>query len=75
MHGGSIETGSLFCFEAGMPKDHPLRFAAEVVNDVLQDLSPGFTTIYSSTDRPFIASEKLLRALLLHASDSVRSER
>lgn len=78
MRGRNIETGSLFSYvdlEARVPKDHPLRHIAEIVNDVLRDLSPEFSAMYSSTGRPSIAPEKLLRSLLLQAFYSVRSER
>jgi transposase len=45
------------------------------VNDVLSDLSGDFSSVYSAQGRPSIAPEKLLRALLLQAFYSIRSER
>lgn len=42
---------------------------------VLKDLSREFTQLYSDLGRPSIAPEKLLRALLLQALYSIRSER
>jgi transposase len=41
----------------------------------LRDLQPRFNKLYAKTGRPSIAPEKLLRALLLQALYSVRSER
>ncbi len=41
----------------------------------LQAMSPLFAQLYSRVGRPSIAPEKLLRALLLQAFYSVRSER
>jgi hypothetical protein len=41
----------------------------------LEALSAEFATLYSSTGRPSIPPEKLLRAMLLHAFYSIRSER
>jgi transposase len=46
-----------------------------MVDQALQDLSPRFALIYSHTGRPSIPPEQLLRALLLQAFYSVRSER
>ena len=41
----------------------------------LETLSVEFATLYSSTGRPSIPPEKLLRAMLLQAFYSIRSER
>jgi transposase len=41
----------------------------------LRELQPRFNKLYAKTGRPSIAPEKLLRALLLQALYSVRSER
>lgn len=61
--------------EQRVPKDHPLRAIRAMVDEVLRELSPRFSQIYSSQGRPSIAPEKLLRALLLQVLYSVRSER
>ena len=45
------------------------------MNEVLEALSPEFVKIYSDTGRPSIAPERLLRALLLQAFYTIRSER
>jgi len=61
--------------EARVPADHPLRAVRAIVDEALEALSPDFERLYSRIGRPSIAPEKLLRALLLQAFYSVRSER
>jgi len=71
-------SGSLFSYvdlEARVPARHPLRLIREIVNDVLGSLSADFASAYSDIGRPSIAPERLIRALLLQAFYSVRSER
>ena len=46
-----------------------------MTEEALQHLQPRFNRLYAKTGRPSIAPEKLLRALLLQALYSVRSER
>jgi transposase len=46
-----------------------------MVDEVLKGLSRRFDTLYSSTGRPSVAPEKLLRTLLLQVLYTVRSER
>ena len=46
-----------------------------IVNEVLASLSGEFESLYSHTGRPSIPLEKLIRALLLQAFYSIRSER
>jgi transposase len=46
-----------------------------MTDDALRELQPRFSKLYAKTERPSIAPEKLLRALLLRALYSVRSER
>src|SRR6476660_5780817 len=78
MRGADEQTGSLFSYlspEAMVPKDHPLRAIRPLVNAALARLSSDFTRLYALTGRASIAPEKLLRALLLQAFYSVRSER
>ena len=58
-----------------MPEDHPLRAIRLLVNAALDRLSPAFASIYADTGRPSIPPEKLLRALLLQALFTIRSER
>ena len=78
MRGRDQRSGNLFSYvdlEERVPDDHPLRLIREIVNDVLGSLSSEFETLYSHMGRPSIPPEKLLRALLLQAFDSIRSER
>src|SRR5207245_7334075 len=61
--------------EQRVPQDHPLRSLRAMTDEALQQLQPRFNKLYAKTGRPSIAPEKLLRALLLQALYSVRSER
>jgi len=61
--------------EQRVPQDHPLRSLRTMTDEALQPLQPRFNRLYAKTGRPSIAPEKLLRALLLQALYSVRSER
>src|SRR6202048_3574597 len=61
--------------EHRVPKDHTLRSVRVMTDDALRELQPRFSKLYAKTGRPSIAPEKLLRALLLQALYSVRSER
>src|SRR5258708_8728436 len=78
MRGHDEQQASMFSYiapEKRVPADHPLRRVRELTDRALRELSPKFSEIYSRHGRPSIAPEKLLRALLLEALDSVRSER
>jgi transposase len=78
MRGGDERTEGLFSYvscEARVPADHPLRAIRSIVDEALEVLSPEFEKLYSRIGRPSIPPEKLLRALLLQAFYSVRSER
>ena len=58
-----------------MPARHPLRTIRGIVNEALGELSPTFARLYAPLGRPSIPPEQLLRALLLQAFYSIRSER
>jgi transposase len=78
MRGSDVRTEALFSYvscERRVPQDHPLRRVLPLVDAALTTLSPAFATLYASIGRPSIPPEKLLRALLLQAFYSVRSER
>ena len=78
MRGSDERTGSLFSYvdlEARVRKDHPLRTIRQLVNETLAAMERDFAALYSGIGRPSIAPEKLLRAMLLQAFYSVRSER
>src|SRR5579872_6964405 len=66
---------SYIALEERIPKNHPLRGIRTLVDEVLKGLSPEFDALYSKVGRPSIPPERLLRALLLQAFYSVRSER
>jgi transposase len=61
--------------EDRIPADHPLRTIREFVDAALAGLSRNFDKLYSREGRPSIPPERLLRALLLQAFYTVRSER
>ncbi len=61
--------------ETLVPPNHPLRAIRPLVNAALERLSGRFEQMYAPRGRDSIAPEKLLRALLLQALFSVRSER
>jgi transposase len=61
--------------ERRIPLDHPLRSIRALVDEVLDGLSRTFTKLYARHGRPGVPPERLLRALLLQAFYSVRSER
>jgi len=78
MRGSDDRREGLFSYvscEARVPGDHPLRAIRAIVDEALEVLSGEFEALYSTVGRPSIAPEKLLRALLLQAFYSVRSER
>jgi transposase len=78
VRGSDERTGSLFSYvdlEARVRKDHPLRTIRRLVNDTLALMERDFAGLYAGIGRPSIAPEKLLRAMLLQAFYSVRSER
>ena len=58
-----------------VPSDHPLRAIKRRVDTVLQRLSPLFDELYAEEGRPSIPPEQLLKARILTALYSVRSER
>jgi transposase len=58
-----------------VPKDHPIRRIKEMADTQLKYLSPLLDTMYSTTGRPSIPPEVLLKGCLLIALYSVRSER
>lgn len=61
--------------ESVVPKDHPIRRIKKLADEALAALSPAFDEMYSSNGRPSIPPERLLKASLLIALFSVRSER
>lgn len=78
MRGGDHRSEGLFSYvscEARVPANHPLRAIRAIVDEALEVLSADFDAMYSRVGRPSIPPEKLLRALLLQAFYTIRSER
>lgn len=78
MRGSDDRARGLFSYvrlEERIAADHPLRAIRLLVEDVLERLSGRLAGLYSHTGRPSIPPEQLLKATLLQAFFSVRSER
>src|SRR3954470_10124555 len=78
MRGADEQSGSMFSYippEERVPADHPLRAIRRITDRALERLSPRFGTLYVKFGRPSVPPEKLLRALVLQALYSIRSER
>jgi transposase len=77
MRGDDNRTGELFSYvdlESRVRRNHPLRAIRGIVNEALAALEQDFSALYSPIGRPSIPPEKLLRAMLLQAFYSIRSE-
>ena len=61
--------------EERIPLEHPLRTIKVLADQALADLSPTFEALYAEVARPSTPPERLLKASLLLALYSVRSER
>src|SRR5437764_8466746 len=78
MRGFDERAGALFSYvdlEKRVDADHPFRAIRSLADAALSELSREFAGLYSGLGRPSIAPEMLLRAMLLQAFYSVRSER
>src|SRR5579863_7627223 len=78
MRGSEKRAGELFSYvdlEQRVRPGHPLRTIRSLTNAALAALSADFTGLYSGMGRPSIPPEMLLRAMLLQAFYSIRSER
>ena len=78
MRGTDERAGELFSYvdlEKRVPAKHPLRLVRVVTNEVLAALDSDFSKAYADSGRPSIPPERLLRALLLQAFYTIRSER
>jgi transposase len=64
-----------FSVEGRIPAEHPLRRIKALVDERLAAMSGQFTKAYPAMGRPSIPPEQLLKALLLQAFYSIRSER
>jgi transposase len=61
--------------DARIPVGHPLRVVKRLADRALAELSPVFDRMYAAGGRPSIPPERLLKASLLIALYSIRSER
>src|SRR5947207_7949571 len=61
--------------EQCVPAEHPLRRIKQLADAALRSIEPVLEEMYSSIGRPSIPPERLLKASLLMALYSVRSER
>lgn len=78
MRGQDSKQASMLCLispESVVPPGHPLRAMKSLVEVVLRELSSVFAAMYSHTGRPSIPPERLLKATVLMALYTVRSER
>jgi transposase len=78
MRGRDERRDTLFSYvrpESRIPKDHPLRAIRRITDEALKALDAQFAALYAENGRPSIPPEQLLRALLLQAFYSIRSER
>ena len=60
--------------EKFVPQDHPLRAIKPFVDEAVQQLSPLLDEMYAELGRPSIPPERLLKAKLLQAFYTIRSE-
>jgi len=58
-----------------IPADHPIRRIRKVVEEVLAELDGEFEAMYARIGRPSVPPEQLLKATVLMAMYSIRSER
>jgi transposase len=78
MRGEDQRSEGLFSYvrlDTRIPADHPLRAIRALADEALTGLSRDFDRLYARDGRPSIPPERLLRALLLQAFYTVRSER
>jgi len=78
MRGSDERSGSLFSYvdlESRVPASHPLRVIRRISDEVLAGMSGAFDAAYAPLGRPSIPPERLMRALLLQAFYTIRSER
>jgi transposase len=78
MRGEDEKQSAMFSYvtlERRIPLDHPLRMVRGMTDRALERMNRQLDELYSSTGRPSIAPERLIRGLLLQVLYSVRSER
>jgi len=78
MRGRTDRQGGIFYaiqLESLVPQDHFLRRVKRLADEEMKRLAPRFAPAYSHTGRPSIPPEQLIKASLLQALYSIRSER
>ena len=78
MRGVDSKQSSMFCLmspESRVAQDHPLRAIKKMCEAVLKELSPTFDAMYSPDGRDSVPPERLLKATVLMALYTIRSER
>lgn len=65
----------LFSLEQAVPSGHPIRAIRKLADRALRELETVFNGMYSELGRPSIPPERLLKAMVLMALYSIRSER
>ena len=78
MRGSDEQPGAMFSYvslEDRVPPDHPLRAIRRITDRALERISPELGVLYIHFGRPSIPPERLLRALVLQALYTIRSER
>jgi transposase len=78
MRGADKKQSSMLCLmspESVVPTKHPLRRVKTLADGILNELSPALEGMYQAGGRPSIPPERLLKATLLMAFYTVRSER
>ncbi|MCA9630695.1 MAG: IS5 family transposase [Myxococcales bacterium] len=78
MRGREEEQGEMLLSitpDALVPRDHPIRRVRAITDRALKEISPALNTMYASIGRPSVAPERLLKASILMALYSIRSER
>ena len=66
---------TLASIESMVPSDHPLRALKPLADEALRRLGPVLDRMYADGGRPSVPPERLLKAMLLMALFTVRSER
>src|SRR5579863_1543579 len=77
MRGAIKSQPELVCLispESVVPQDHPVRTIKKYIDEVLRRMSRRFDVMYALEGRPSIPPERLLKAKVLIALFSVRSE-
>jgi transposase len=78
MRGHTIDGSDLFHtfnLEDMVPAAHPLRLIKQRADAILRSMSRQFNESYGHTGRPSVPPERLIKAMLLQALYSIRSER